>query len=277
MSLMAVQFDVPLVNPAPNGLFPVTNWTEDAGPLRWLPSGVEFRVFNYGGSDAFGEWGAEWCAVTEDLGEDDVKTGERPEFPDAFVAMTTWAYDECDLTKRSRDEVRTRAQQTHRLQEPNAAEARFATRLLTDAAAADVAPDIVGAVGRLEAQLALTNTVGLVHASPRWAAVAAQANLIVRSGAALKTPMGHTWVFGGGYVTGLGDTLVASSPTFGWRGPVEVRDAMKLEHNRFYAIAERSLVIGYEAAVGAVTITPADSNFPGPGNFPGPDNFPEGG
>lgn len=253
-ALAAVPFKAPLANPAPNGLFAATNWQTWDGPLRWQ-AGVDFRVFNYGGEDAFGVWAPSWCAVDADLEPEDVKQGERPEFPDTFVAMTTWGSDECDLTSPSQAEVRIRAEQTHRLQEPNAVEAEFAARLLTDAGVAGAAADIVEAVGNLEAQLAETNTLGLIHASAKWAAEAARAQLIIRSGTALKTPLGHTWVFGGGYVDALDDTLVASSLTFGWRGPVELHDAMKLEHNKFVAIAERSLVIGYEAAIGAVDIT----------------------
>ena len=46
----------------------------------------------------------------------------------------------------------------------------------------------------------------------------------------MKTPMGNTYVLGGGYVDGLADTLMATSPLYGWRGPVAVRDAM--EHPR---------------------------------------------
>lgn len=248
-------FDVPLVNPSPNGLFAVTNWQNDGEPLRWLPEGVDFRIYNYGGEDAFGVWGAPWCVASADLEVGDVKDGERPTFPDAYVPMTTFGYDECGLTAYSRDQVRIRAQQTHRLQEPNAAETQFATRLLTDAGTPTAVADIVAAVAALEASLAKTNTVGFIHAGAQWAALAAQALLIVRSGAALKTPLGHTWVFGGGYVDALGAKLVATSPTFGWRGPVEVRDAIKQEWNQFIAIAERSLVIGYEALVGAVNIT----------------------
>lgn len=250
-----VVFEAPLVNPSPNGLFAATSWQEQEGPLRWLGSGIDVRIFNYGGESAFGVWRAPWCVAEDDLEPEDIKTGERPVFPDTYLPMTSWAYDECDLTEASQAEVRKRAEQTHRLQEPNAAETEFAVRLLTDAGTPDTATDIVGAVGQLEALLAQTNTLGFIHASAVWAASAAQANLIVRSGAALKTPLGHTWVFGGGYVTGLTDTLVATSPTFGWRGPVAVRDAMKLEWNRFKAVAERSLVIGYEQAIGAVDVT----------------------
>jgi hypothetical protein len=249
-----VVFEAPLVNPAPNGLFAATNWQTTDGPLRWLASGVDVRVFNYGGADAYGVWTAPWCGATEDLDPGDVKEGTRPEFPDSFEAFTSWATDECDLTARSQAEVLTRAEQTHRLQEPNAVETAFSARLLTDGGTPAAAADIVEAVSKLEAAIALTNTVGFIHAGAQWAAYAAQAQLIVRSGTGLKTPLGNTWVFGGGYVAGLADVLVATSPTFGWRGTVTIQGAMKLEWNRFKAVAERSLVVGYEAAIAAVDI-----------------------
>ncbi|MFA5711480.1 hypothetical protein [Mycolicibacterium sp.] len=252
--LLPVPFDAPLANPAPNGLFAATTWVEEDGPLRWLDGGVDVRVFNYGGEEAFGVWTAPWCASADDLDDTDVKDGERPDFPDSFAAMTVWATDECDLTKQSQDEVRTRAAQVLRLQEQTAAEDVFAQRLLADAPAAVAVADVVAAVSALEAALAKTNTVGVIHAGAQWAAVAAQANLIVRSGTGLKTPLGHTWVFGGGYVDTLGGVLVAASQPYGWRSAAEVRDAMTLQRNRYRAIAERSLVIGYEAAVAAVEI-----------------------
>lgn len=254
-ALQPVVFDAPLVTPAPTGLFGATLWTPEDGPLRWLGGGVDVRVFNYGGGSAFGVWDADWCAAPDDLGPSDVKTGERPTFPATFDAMTVWSYDDCDLTERSQDEVRTRAEQVLRLQEQTAAETQFAARLLADAGTPTTVANIVAAVASLESKLAVSNTVGLIHASAALAALAAEANLIVRSGTSLKTPLGHTWVFGGGYVTGLGDKLVASSQVFGRRGPVTVRDVMQLKHNRFAAIAERSLVVGYEATVGVVDIT----------------------
>lgn len=256
-ALMPVQFDAPLANPAPNGLFAATSWQDETGPLRWLPSGMDVRVFNYGGETQFGVWTADWCATEEDLDPvEDLKRGERPEFPDTFLALTTWAADYCDLRADSRDEVRLRAQQVHRLQEPNGTETVFATRLLADAGTPAGAADIVAAVSHLEAEIAKTNTVGFIHAGAQWAAYASQAQLIVRSGSALKTPLGNTWVFGGGYVDGLGDKLVATSPTYGKRGAVDVKDAPSLKVNEFVAVAERSLVVGYEALIGAVDITP---------------------
>ncbi len=66
--------------------------------------------------------------------------------------------------------------------------------------------------------------------------------------------MGWRVVVCGGGVDGLGTRLVAPSPLCGWRNEVKVHEAGKLEHNLVKAIAERSLVVGYEAAVGAAVI-----------------------
>lgn len=251
-----IRFDAPLVNPAANGLLAATLWQPQDGPLRWLDSGVEIVPFNYGGEDSFGVWAAAWNAAEADLepGVDVKAAADRPAGLEPFLAVTSWAADSCDLTRDSRAEVRTRAEQTHRLQEPGAVEAEFAERILSDAGTAVAAGSVVAAVSALEGLLAKTNTAGFIHAGAGFAAYAAQAQLIVRSGTALKTPLGHTWVFGGGYVDALSNTLVATSPVFGWRGEVMVRDAAKLEHNRFYAIAERSLVVGVEHVIGAAEI-----------------------
>jgi hypothetical protein len=118
---------------------------------------------------------------------------------------------------------------------------------------ADV-PDIVSAVSRIEAEFAMTNTVGVIHAGAQWAAYAARNNLITRSGSALKTPLGHTWVFGGGYVKGLENVMVGTSPTYGWRDAVQVRESIDTAHNKRIAVAERSVVVGYEHAVAAARI-----------------------
>lgn len=260
-SMLPVQFEVPLANPSPQGLFAATTWTDTpaGAPSRFLTAGVDLRTHNFGGDTATGVWGASWCASPDDLTEDDIKDGARPTDLGTFEAMTVWAYDECDLTEPSQAEVLARVQQNLRLREPIAVERTFADRLLDDAPTPTAVADIIAAVGHLEAALALTNTLGLIHASPALMAAASAANLVIRTGTGLTTPLGHRWVFGGGYVDGLDAVLVATSPTFGWRDQVQVRDTMKLEHNLFVAVAERSLVVGYEAVVGAATITP-----PGP-------------
>ncbi|WP_019969758.1 hypothetical protein [Mycobacterium sp. 141] len=259
-SMLAVQFTAPLVNPSPSGLYPATFWTEEPGATRWLDSGVEVRGPNYSGGGASGVWGADWCVSPGDLTPEDIKTGERPDILDPFPAMTVWAFDSCDLTEPSRAEVRERAAQIFRLEEQTAAEREFSARLLADAAELPggiaSATDLVAAVGTIEAAFGLTNTLGLIHIGLQWLAPLTEAHMVTRTGTGWTSPAGHRWVFGGGYVDGLGDTLVATSATFGWRNSVAVREAIDERHNRFIAIAERSLVIGYEAAVGAVAIVP---------------------
>lgn len=184
-----------------------------------------------------------------------LKFGERPDVLDPFEAMTVWAYDECDLTAPSRKEVDRRAPQILRLEEQVAVEHEFANRLLTDAGTPDNVDDLVLAIGFLEAQLALTNTVGFIHVGAQWAAVAASSQVLTKSGTKLTTPLGHTLVFGGGYVNGLENTLVATSQPFGWRTEAETRSAIDERHNTYAAIAERSVLVGYEAVIAAATIT----------------------
>jgi hypothetical protein len=248
-------FDAPLVNPSPNGLYGATDWADEGEPHRWLTAGVQIRPHNYGGETGFGVWTGTWCAPPID--PDEKKDGERPDMdPPPFDPIVVWAADKCDLTRGSQTEVVTRAQQNLRLQEQNAVEMDLAVRALADAGAPTAVADITAAVSKLEELLADTNTVGQIHAAAGWAAYAAQAQLIFRSGSTLKTPLGHTWVFGGGYKAGLGAKLVATSPTYGWRGEAKTRTAIRQEWNRFVAIAERPVAVGYEKAVGAVTITP---------------------
>jgi hypothetical protein len=208
--LPAMEFQTPLLNPSPTGLCAATTWTDlGAGePLRFLGEGVRFWPHNYGGESAFGVWDVSWCAAP---GEN-LKEGTRPAVPDPFAPVAVWAFDQCDLSAPSQGDVRER---NLRLLEHTAVEREFAARLLADAPAPVSAGDIVEAVGAIEAAFAKTNTVGMIHASAVMAAPAASASVALKSGTALRTPLGHVWVFGGGYVEGLGDTLVGTSPTFG--------------------------------------------------------------
>lgn len=249
-----VQFDAPPQNPSPYGLFASTQWQNEDGPSRFLLSGVDIRTHNFGGEESFGVWDAGWCVSPDDLDPADLKDGTRPDNIGTFDPMTVWAYDECDPTGPSRSEIETRVKQNLRLLEGIAAERELSVRLLADAPALTNTNNVVWAVGQLEGELAKTGTVGQIHIAAQWAAVAAASQLIRYNGAKLTTPLGHEWVFGGGYVEGLNATFVATSPTFGWRDNVVTRATLKAEHNRYAAVAERSLVVGYEAAVAKITI-----------------------
>lgn len=250
-TLNPVEFEAPLVNPTSIGLYAATTWAAPDTVPRWLASGVRIRPHNYD-TENTGVWGTDWC----DPEPGEVKDGERAELPEPHEAVTVWAYDECDLTAPSQAEVRTRAQQNLRLREETAVEREFAGRLVLDSGTAVSATSLIEAVGKLEEALAATNTVGVIHASARWAAAAADAGLLTRTGTGFLTPLGHRWVFGGGYPPVLGDTLVATSQTFGWRTAPELRETIDHTHNRFIAIAEASIVVGYEHAFAAVTVGP---------------------
>lgn len=246
-----VIFDTPLVAPLSIGLYPATRWSEVKGPSRFLLAGVHFNTHSYGGEDAFGVWGAGWCG---DPGSDR-KGGNRPGWLDPFDPITVWAYDQCDLSAPSRAEVQARAAQNMRLLEPVAVEREFASRLLADAGTPASADDLVTAIARLESELAKSNTAGLIHASPSWRSFAARDNLLIQSNGIPRTPGGHIWVFGGGYVDGLDSTLVASSPTYGWRDQTQLRETFDSDELNTYAvIAERNVLIGYEHVIASVII-----------------------
>ncbi|MCV7377940.1 hypothetical protein BST11_21010 [Mycobacterium alsense] len=191
------------------------------------------------------------------------KEGDRPPDTDPFPPITVWASGTCDMTIYGQQEAMTRAEQNLRLLEQVAVERDFSIRLLADSAAVTVErATLPSAISYLEGLLAETNTLGIVHASPQWAAIGAaqggQGGLWVRSGTAIKTQLGHSLAFGGGYVDGLGLTLVATSaPIFGWRDEPALRTTAHYQTNEFIAIAERSVALAYEEIIGAVTVTTA--------------------
>lgn len=251
--LLPVIYDAPLLNPSPHGLYAAAVWTDETGPTRFLADGVQIRPWNYGGEDAFGVWNAPWCG--EPGSDDEVKDGVRPDMdPEPFYPVTVWAYDECDLTAPSRDEVVARVQQILRLEEQTAVEQSFAGRLLDDATTIETRETYYEAVAYLEGELAKTNTTGMVHVSAGTASLLG-GDLVFPIAGGFRTLLGHRYVFGGGYVDGLDDVLVATSQVYGWRDTVQVRMDIKSESNVFAAVAERSVVLGYEKLVAAVQVT----------------------
>ncbi|MGP4054143.1 hypothetical protein ACTWP6_04855 [Mycobacterium sp. 4D054] len=266
-ALRPIEFTPPVVAPThPLGLDAATTWIETAAPeqaRRWLPAGVQFRRQTHGPTSAFGVWGAPWCVDPDDLDADDVKTGPAvtDDDPDPFTAMTVWASDrlqECgNLSAFDRAQAVERAQQTFALKEPLAVETEFTARLLADAPSPTSTADLVAAVGHLEQAFATSGTVGLVHARVGFLSLAERLRLVVRdTTGVLRTPAGHRWVFGAGYATPLGERLIGTGPTYGWRDEIAVREALDPWRDQFLAVAERSVVVGYEAVIGAAVITP---------------------
>lgn len=267
-TLSPVEFTPPLVAPlSPYGLDAVTGWSETTGDAarRWLPAGVQFRQWTHRAPGTSGVWTAAWDASEDDLTEDDTKAGPPPQDddPDPFVALTVYASDRLqeagNLSAVDRAQALDRLAQTFAIREPIEVETAFATRALVEAGTPDTATDLVGAVAKLEEAFAATGAFGLIHARVGLLSVAAASRLIMRDPAApavLLTPGGHQWVFGGGYVDPLADTLIATSRTYGWRDEVKTTSTVEfLPYDQFFALAERSSVIGYEACIGAVTIS----------------------
>lgn len=256
MSFPTVPYEFAPVNPAPGGLLAAVNWQPDDGPPRWGPGGIELRPpTNYGGEDSTGVWPVDWLAAENEVGSN-IKTGTPPDAPEEpFLPVVLYGFDWGLPSAAIKAEVEARARQNLRLQEPLLLADHFATRVLADAGTPTAADSIIEAVSAVEAAFALTNTVGVVHAAPKWAAYAAQANQLVRGSNGPRTPSGHLWVFDGGYTDELDDTLVGTSPVIGWRTEVATRDSLDFERNRYVVIAERSMVLAYESAIGAVEIS----------------------
>ena len=251
-----VHFTPPPLNPTPHGLFAAIGTWQTDPDNRWH-HGVQFRsTGNYGGDQAFGIWNAPWCGAPDPANQK--KEGERPDDLDPFYPLVVWAYDECDLTAPSRAEVEARAAQVLRLEEQVAVEREFAARLLLDAAelpgGIPAPQSFTWAIGQIEAAFARTNTTGFIHIGAQWATSLAQSQLMIKSGSGFVSPLGHRWVVGGGYVGTLGNTVIGTSQPYGWRDEATVRTAIDEKHNIFAAVAERSVLIGYEALVAAQVI-----------------------
>ncbi|WP_156744685.1 hypothetical protein [Mycobacterium sp. 852014-52450_SCH5900713] len=191
------------------------------------------------------------------------KEGDRPPDTDPFPPVTVWASGTCDMTEYGQSEAITRAQQNLRLLEQVAVERDLSIRLLADSAGVTVErTTLPSAISYLEGLLAETNTLGIIHAGAQWASIGVAqggpGGLWQRSGSAIKTQLGHSLAFGGGYVDGLGTTLVATSaPVYGWRDEPALRTTAHYQTNEFIAIAERSVALAYEEVIGAVTVTTA--------------------
>ncbi|WP_409437223.1 hypothetical protein [Mycobacterium sp. SMC-14] len=256
-SPLPVAFDVPPINPAPGGLFAAVDWQPSDGPSRFL-TGVELRGMNFPG-DQVGVWDVPWCGVP--VLDGPRKEGTRGDVLDPFEPVTVWAFDACDLTAPSRAEVEQRAAQALRMRESVVVARQFATRLLADAAVLSgvipTATDVVAALSTIEGEFSESNALGYVHASPDWLPVLVSAQLLTRSGARWTTPGGHALVLDGGYRAGLGATMIATSaPLLGWRDGVVTRTSLDERQNLYVAIAERSVLVSYEAVVAAVEIAP---------------------
>jgi hypothetical protein len=252
--LPPLEFNATPVPPAGYGLYAAATLIETGETRRHL-GGV--NIWPYNCDEGFGTYAADLCSTDEP----EVKAPEDRPAPANFPPLVVWAADEC-ATDQTEAEVMARARQTLALHEQWLVEAVLAGRMLTDAGAPTVVPTLAAGIGLLEEFLGDSGYVGYIHAARRWAVQAGDLSAAGGTGPLLRTNLGNKWVFGSGYSSSLGDTLVATGPLYVWRDTpsetvVTTGSSITAAHNNnVYAMTERVVVAGYECATFAVTIDP---------------------
>ena len=250
----ATIFDPPVTPALPYGLYQHVEWVSSGDPARFLVNdGVVIRPRSFD-ADGFGAWEAGWCADPQAISE--AKEGDRPDIdlPTPFEPETVFGFDRnyCgDLSAQSRQEVRDRALENLTRMEQIAAERQFADRLNTDAGTPPTATSLRDAIATLEEALAKVGVSGFIHMSPGWVARDPEVFVVDGSGG-VKTVLGTTVVIGGGYAHDIPWRLFATSQVYGWRGSTQINEATEHETNQFIAVAERSVLLGYEKLIAAV-------------------------
>lgn len=249
---LAAIYDAPAVPSQGYGLYTAATIFETGEVPRELIAG--FDIYPYNCDTGFGSYTPDICDETPP----EKAPGERGELIHADP-LVVWAATECAPDQTEAEQL-GRARQIRTLQEPLIVESAFATRLLSDAGSADSATGLLDAVGQLEVFLGELGYNGYLHASRKWAVEAGLLNA-ANGTAVLRTKLGNTWVFGGGYDSALGDTIVATGQLFVWRSaPIEHvvttgSHVTPAYNNTVYALSERVVTVGYECAAHAVAIT----------------------
>ena len=248
---MAVVYEAPAVPAQGYGLYSAATLFDSGDAPRELLAGIDIFPFNC--DTGVGSYSPELCDPTPP----NKLPGARPDLQH-FDPLVVWAAAEC-APDQTEDEEMARARQLRTLHEPLIVESAFATKLLADAGAAAAATSLTDAIGQLEVFLGEQGFNGYIHASRKWAVEAGYLNAASGS-AVLRTNLGNTWVFGGGYDSALGNTLIATGPVTLWRSTPFEEVVTTGSHgtpeynNTVYALSERVVTVGYECAVHAVTI-----------------------
>lgn len=246
--------------PYPRGLYEHVNWIQDGGVPRFLmEDGLVIRPANFNAE--IGAWDKDWCVDPDTLIPSDYKLAERGAFDEdhPFTHDVAYGADRSftgNLHADERQRVRDRALNNILRLEQMVTERNLADRLIADITAQSIttltATSPAIAIAKLEDAAAETGVGGLlIHGKPYWASIYPDGFT-----ESLETKVGHLqYVAGGGYVQGLTNRLVLTSPVLGWRSDLESNEALKLQYNQFIAVAERSVLLGYEKIVATVTIS----------------------
>lgn len=247
----------PLVVSAPEprgvryGLFQSANGPLDL-PTHGLAGGIVYEPVSCGFARSYGTL----CHTDEQLGNKTYDPNETPITRESFVVYSSLA---CGSAGKTSAELEAKVRRRLANGEQSVAEAGMAT-ILAAGATPLVAPGVTltDVVGELEQWLYGTDptapadaqygNVGYLHASPRIAAHAMTADLIVPDGPLLRTSMGTIWVFGGGYPDD--GTIYVSGNVTVWRAPdVFVSTpsfVLDRTTNQYHVIAEREYAVSYD-------------------------------
>ena len=246
--------------PYPRGLYAHVDWLQDGGTARFLlEDGVVIRPANFNAE--IGAWDKDWCVDPDTLTSADWKLDERAAFDEdhPFLHDVVYGADRTfkgNLREEERQRARDRALNNILRLEQVVSERTLADRMIADITTYSIttltATSPAIAIAKLEDAAAETGVGGLqIHGKPYWASIYPDGFT-----ESLETKVGHLqYVAGGGYVQGLTNRLVLTSPVQGWRSDLESNEALKLQYNQFIAVAERSVLLGYEKIVATVTIS----------------------
>ncbi len=253
-TLPPIDFETPPLAPVGGGLLSVATVFDVSGPARHL-GGVSLRSRNCDTG------AATYSTALCDDDEPEIKLPGDRSAPVEFAPVLVYSASECRPDEPS-SETLERARHTRTLREGALLEAEFAAVLLDAAGTPEAVPDLVSAVGYLEAAGAEIGADGMViHAGRQWAAPAHRDNLVSRSGVMLRAPMGERWAFAPGYGD-LGNVLVLTGPVFIWKHLPFEQSAVTGSHpeaeygNTSYALSERLWVAAFECPLLAVQIDP---------------------
>lgn len=235
------------------GLYAAARIFETGTVTRHL-GGVNIWPYNCD-EDGFGTYSTAMCDVDP---EEEKVPGTRA-LPVNFDPLVVWAASEC-APDQTEEEVMDRARHIRTLREPLAVETAFAEIILNDAAAPTVVASFAEAIAALEEFMGTVGYQGYIHAARRWATPATLYRWNNQTGPLRRSPLDHTYVFGGGYADVLGDTLVVTGTPYIWRATPFEQVVTTGNHpvpefnNSVYALSERVITLGYECPVFAVTI-----------------------
>jgi hypothetical protein len=252
VNTLPVVFNAPTLPSQGFGLYAAATMFDTGELSRELLAGVDLYPHNC--DTGIGTYSAALC----DPSPATKTPGDRADLQH-FDPIVVYAASEC-RPDQSEVEVMARARQVMALQESLVVESDFASKALAAAGAPDNATSLADAIGMAEEWLGEQGYTGYIHAARRWAVHAGALNA-ANGTAQLRTNLQNTWVFGGGYASALGNTLLVTGPLFVWRtavfeqGVVTGSSPTAEEGNTVYALAERVVTVGYECAVHAITIS----------------------